>query len=36
MSPAYIEVGVIEPLEETHMVEALGLWGRRGEVQFLA
>lgn len=30
MSPTCVEVGGIEPLQESHMVEALGLWDRRG------
>lgn len=28
MSPTCVEVGGIEPLQESHMVEALGLWDR--------
>lgn len=30
MSPAGIEVGGVEPLKESHMVEALCLWGKWG------
>lgn len=30
VSPTCVEVGGIEPLQESHMVEALGLWDRRG------
>lgn len=31
MCPACIKVGGIEPLEESHMVEALCLWDKVGE-----
>ena len=32
MSPTCVEVGGIEPLQESHMVETLSLWDGRGRL----